>query len=103
MSSGKILLGLLAGIATGATLGILFAPEKGETTRKNISKKGEDFAAELTNRFNSFVEQMTERFESVQDEAGRLVEQGKSKWDEVGAEAEKMANNTLSQAKKTTA
>jgi len=44
MSSGKVLLGVLAGVAAGAFLGILFAPEKGSNTRKNISKKGEDFA-----------------------------------------------------------
>lgn len=39
MSSGKLFLGILAGIATGATLGILFAPEKGSTTRKKLWTK----------------------------------------------------------------
>ena len=42
MSSGKAMLGVLAGIAAGAVLGILFAPEKGSNTRKNISRKTAD-------------------------------------------------------------
>ena len=44
MSTGKVLLGVLAGVAAGAMLGILFAPDKGSNTRKKISKKGEDYA-----------------------------------------------------------
>ena len=41
MNSGKVVLGVLAGLAAGAALGILFAPDKGTATRKKISKKGE--------------------------------------------------------------
>lgn len=81
-------------------MGILFAPDKGTNTRKKISKKSEDFAAELSNSFNSFIEQITERFESVQNDATHMVEKGKEKWDEVREEADKMAHNTMSQAKK---
>ena len=32
MDSGKVVLGVLAGVAAGAILGILFAPEKGSVT-----------------------------------------------------------------------
>ena len=58
MSSGKAILGVLAGIAAGAALGILFAPEKGSNTRKNILKKGEDLA-------NTLNKKLDEKFDEV--------------------------------------
>ena len=36
MKAGKVFLGVLAGVAAGAVLGILFAPDKGSKTRKKI-------------------------------------------------------------------
>jgi gas vesicle protein len=53
MNNGKVLLGVLAGIAAGTVLGILLAPEKGANTRKNILKKGGD----LANRLNKNIDQ----------------------------------------------
>ena len=50
MTSGKALLGVVAGIAAGVALGMIFAPDRGETTRRNISKKGEDLANALNEK-----------------------------------------------------
>ena len=79
MGSGKVLLGVLAGVAVGATLGILFAPDKGSSTRRKISKKGHDYAEELGNKFNEFIESISRKYESMKDEATVLVENGKAK------------------------
>ena len=79
MKSGKILLGLLAGVAIGATLGIIFAPDKGSATRKKISKKRDELTEELENKFDKFVDNITEKFEIVKDEAARMTEHGKHK------------------------
>ncbi len=38
-NSNSTLLGILAGTAIGATLGILFAPDKGSNTRQRISEE----------------------------------------------------------------
>ncbi|MES2619761.1 MAG: YtxH domain-containing protein [Bacteroidota bacterium] len=86
MGSGKVLLGVLAGVAVGATLGILFAPDKGSATRKKISAKGDDYAEELEEKFNEFIESVTQKFETMKEDATRLTETGHAKADEAVAE-----------------
>jgi len=68
MSSGKVLLGVLAGVAAGALLGILFAPDKGSVTRKKIAKQGEDFADELKAKFDELVDSMSEKYDNVKED-----------------------------------
>lgn len=86
MDSGKVLLGVLAGVAVGATLGILFAPDKGSVTRKKIAAKGDDYAEGLEEKFNELIEGVTKQFEAVKEEAARMAENGKTKTEEAVAE-----------------
>lgn len=75
MGSGKLLLGVLAGVAAGAVLGILFAPAKGSETRKKISKKGEDFTDGLKEKFDEFLDNITGKYEESKEEASEISEQ----------------------------
>lgn len=63
MSKEKVLVGVLAGIAAGALLGILFAPDKGSETRKKIAKKSKDTVDELKQKFENLMDDVSEKFE----------------------------------------
>lgn len=62
MNSGKAVLGVLVGIAAGAALGILFAPEKGSRTRKKIVRKREDIANTLDEKINEKFDELVDVF-----------------------------------------
>ena len=83
MSSGKVLLGVLAGVAAGAMLGILFAPEKGSDTRKKISKKGEDYVDTLKEKFNVFLNNASDKFEKIKEDVSEFAEKVHSNPEEI--------------------
>ena len=83
MSAGKIVAAVLAGVAVGAALGILFAPEKGSEVRRRIAKKGKDYADELGEKANEFIDGITEKYETVKEDALRMTENGKRKVEQV--------------------
>ncbi len=80
MSLGKVLLGVLAGVAAGALLGVLFAPDKGTATRKKILRKGDDYADALKEKFNEYMETISDKLDDVKDE--NYVEDIKDKFNE---------------------
>ncbi len=88
MSNGKVLLGVLAGVAVGATLGILFAPDKGSVTRKKITQKGDDYADELGDKFESFLQNISQKFMEMREEAMKAANNGVVKAGDVKEEVE---------------
>ncbi len=65
MSKVNVVIGALAGVAVGALLGVLFAPDKGDKTRKKISKKSKDTTDALKDKFSEFVDNVSDRFEKA--------------------------------------
>ena len=87
MNTGKVILGVAAGLAAGALAGILLAPDKGTNTRKKIVKGGEDFRDGIKDRFYRVSDFITEKFDGSKKAAKDLVRNGKSHVNEVKNEA----------------
>lgn len=85
MSTGKIVLGTLAGIAIGAAIGVLMAPDKGSETRKKIlKKKGEltdnlkDKYEGLKDKYNNAIDGAANKLESLAQKGEDLAQNGKN-------------------------
>ena len=75
MSTAKVVLGVLAGAATGALLGVLFAPAKGAVTRRTYVRKGERQLDELKHSFNEFIDSLTDKFDKVKEDVSEFAEE----------------------------
>jgi gas vesicle protein len=71
MSKGNVILGVLAGLAAGAILGVLFAPAKGSKTRRKISEKGEELADNLKRKFDGFLDGLAGEPDQAAEEDSR--------------------------------
>ena len=89
MSSGKVVLGLLAGAAAGALAGILFAPAKGSKTRKRMLRIGEDYVDTLKEKFDDLLNTVTEKFEKVKEDVSDFAETKMSKPEQAEKNAKK--------------
>lgn len=70
--NSKVLLALLTGLAAGAAMGILFAPEKGSETRDKLSDS-------LKNLGDSIKDRAADEIENLTDFKEKVVESIKSK------------------------
>jgi len=74
-NSNKVLIAVGAGLVVGGVLGILFAPDKGENTRKKITDSGKKLSDTVKDTITKGKEKiaglkngMKERMEAVNEE-----------------------------------
>ena len=86
MKSGKLVIGVLGGVAAGALLGVLFAPEKGSKTRKKIMNKANDGVDVLKDKFDSLLESMNDKYANIWHAKEELISEGEAKLNAVKKE-----------------
>ncbi len=93
MSASKVLLGVVVGLAAGALIGVLLAPDSGENTRKKLSKKGEAYVDDLKGKFNDFLEGVMEQVDSTKEDArdmaNEFTDKARSKYNEIKSDVKR--------------
>ncbi|GIZ08408.1 YtxH domain-containing protein [Flavobacterium sp. UMI-01] len=78
METNKTIIGILAAAAVGATLGVLFAPDKGTNTRKKIAKKTADTKEEIKGKIDQLKETLSEKYNAALKNGERILENGQA-------------------------
>lgn len=88
----KVILATLTGVASGVILGLLFAPEKGEDTRKKISAKRAEYLKDIKAELEELRESLNESVESGKEEMSELGQEFKKKGDDILEKAKKLSS-----------
>ena len=84
-NSTKILAAMALGLAAGGLLGLFFAPDKGEETRKKVARKGREMMDTINEEFSKEkIAGMKEKLENKLQNLGNKIDEF-SKEDSISA------------------
>ncbi len=73
MKNSDVTLGILAGLAVGTVIGILFAPAKGSETRKKIADNGSDLKNLITDSSSQLGEKISQTMDTLKSETQNIL------------------------------
>jgi gas vesicle protein len=74
MQNDKLILIAISSAVGGALLGILFAPEKGKKTRKNLAKKRDEYLKEIKKNSEELIRQLKNNTDSILEKFKETVQ-----------------------------
>lgn len=81
MKTDKTILGVIAGLAVGTVMGVLFAPDKGSKTRKKLIDKSTEATNELKNQYTKAAHTVSDKYNSLIKKGEELAEKEKKEFD----------------------
>ncbi|HNP49402.1 MAG TPA: YtxH domain-containing protein [Bacteroidia bacterium] len=72
-NTSKILLALVGGVALGAAIGILLAPDKGSETRSKLKATARKFGDKAKDKFRESMNAASDLRSKVEEEAEELI------------------------------
>lgn len=97
-ASGAVV-ALLTGLAVGAVLGVLFAPDSGKKTRERISDKALNLTDDLKDSYHTLKDRVSTGKEDLVNLKDRVVDNVKNKANAVSQEFKDFKDSELEKAK----
>jgi gas vesicle protein len=91
--NGKLLGTLLLGVAAGAAIGVLFAPERGSETRRKLVGNAEDLVDQLSTKINEGKRALVDMKDRAVGKAEELKETAKREMNDLSNTASSAAGN----------